>query len=194
MTSLPHPEFSRRIPVHRGVEPLQSFAVEATEGERKALAKRFDLIALDSFKAEGTVRTLSDGRRAVLDGHIVARVVQPCVVTLEPVAAEIDESFTVEYADDVASAEIQKEIDLDPDMPDPPDPLEGEAIDVGEAAAEHLALALDPYPRAPGAELPGAAAPQGAAGTGENPAKPEGSAAANSPFVALARLARKGNK
>jgi uncharacterized metal-binding protein YceD (DUF177 family) len=190
MTSAPRPEFSRRVQVHRGVEPLQSFAIEASDTERKALAKRFDLISLDSFKADGTVRTLNDGRRAVLEGHILARVVQPCVVTLEPVASEIDESFTVEYAADAGAPAVEQEIELDPDMPDPPDPLEGEAVDVGEASAEHLALALDPYPRAPGAELPG----QPGGGEAEKAAESGGSAARNSPFVALARLVRKGNK
>jgi hypothetical protein len=31
-------------------------------------------------------------------------------------------------------------------------PIEGGSIDLGEAVAETMALALDPYPRAPGAE------------------------------------------
>lgn len=37
-------------------------------------------------------------------------------------------------------------------------PFEGNQIDLGEAAAEQLGLALDPYPRMPGAELPEAEA------------------------------------
>jgi hypothetical protein len=35
------------------------------------------------------------------------------------------------------------------------EPFEGDAIDIGEAVAQQLALALDPYPRAPGASLEG---------------------------------------
>jgi hypothetical protein len=42
---------------------------------------------------------------------------------------------------------------VDPDAPDPPELLVGNTLDVGEAIAEHLALALEPYPRAPGAEF-----------------------------------------
>lgn len=189
MPSEPLPEFSRKLPVHRGVEPVQSFTIEANAAERAALAKRFGIIAIDVFTATGTLTTLDGGRRALLRGQIAARVVQSCVVTLEPVAEEIDEPFALDYADDAAAAAIEKELELDPEAADPPDLLEGEAVDVGEAAAEHLALALNPYPRAPGAELP--------ADVREDPPSPgesEASPPKNSPFMALARLVRKGDK
>lgn len=189
MTSDPTPEFSRKLPVHRGVEPTQTFKIEATAAERAALAKRFDLIALDSFSAEGTLTTLDGGRRALLRGHIAAKVVQRCVVTLEAVPDVIGEAFALDYADDAIAAVIEKELELDPEAADPPDPLEGEAVDVGEAAAEHLALALNPYPRRPGARLPGEA--------GEELPSPEeskGSEPKNTPFMALAKLVRKGGK
>jgi uncharacterized metal-binding protein YceD (DUF177 family) len=189
MTSDMMPEFSRKLPVHRGVEPVQAFKIEANAAERAALAKRFDLIALDSFSAEGTLATLDGGRRALLRGRIAAQVVQRCVVTLEPVADEIDEAFGLDYADDVMVAAIEKELELDPEADDPPDPLEDEAVDVGEAAAEHLALALNPYPRVPDAQLPGAFAEEPTI-----PEESEGSAPKNSPFMALARLVRKGGK
>ena len=183
------PEFSRRLPVHRGVEPLQSFAYEANEAEREALAKRFGIIAIERFTVEGTLKTLDGGRRAILKAHIRAHVIQSCVVTLEPVGDDIDERFTQDYADDVTTAAMEKELELDPEAEDPPDPLEDEAVDVGEAVAEQLALALDPYPRAPDAALPDGVI----AAEDEKPAESEGSVAKNSPFVALARLVRKGN-
>ncbi|MFN4282655.1 MAG: YceD family protein [Alphaproteobacteria bacterium] len=189
-----NPEFSRRLPVHRGVEPVQSFAYEANADERAALAKRFGIIAIDSFAAEGTLATLDGGRRASLRGRVRAHVVQSCVVTLEPVGADIDESFALDFADDAAVAAIEKELELDPEAADPPDPLEGEAVDVGEAAAEQLALALDPYPRAPGAVLPGKLVGESAGETLEDAAESEGSTPKNSPFKALARLVRKSDK
>lgn len=189
MTSDVTPEFSRKLPVHRGVEPVQAFKIEANAAERAALAKRFDLIALESFSAEGTLATLDGGRRAQLRGRIMAKVVQSCVVTLEPVADEIDETFALDYADDATAAAIEKELELDPDEADPPDPLEGEAVDVGEAAAEHLALALNPYPRVPDARLPGPSAEELPI-----PEESTGSDPKISPFMALARLVRKGGK
>ena len=33
-----------------------------------------------------------------------------------------------------------------------PDPFDGKSLDLGEIAVEELALAMDPYPRAPGAD------------------------------------------
>ncbi len=189
MSSDVTPEFSRKLPVHRGVEPVQAFKIEANAAERAALAKRFDIIAIESFTAEGTLTTLDGGRRALLRGRIAAKVVQPCVVTLEPVADLIGEAFALDYADDATAAKIEKELELDPEAADPPDPLVDEAVDVGEAAAEHLALALNPYPRVPDAQLPGEL-------TEEPPPPVEsvGSTPKNSPFMALAKLVRKGGK
>lgn len=182
----PASEFSRKLPVHRGVDPVQSFTYEASEAERAALAKRFGIIAIGRFVVDGTLKTFDGGRRALLDAHIAAQATQSCVVTLEPVGEEIDERFTLEFADSVATAAIEKELELDPEAADPPDPLEGEAVDIGEAAAEQLALALDPYPRAPGASLPEE--------TPEETGESEASEPKSSPFLALARLVRKGNK
>jgi len=42
-------------------------------------------------------------------------------------------------------------IEVDPDADDV-DYLDGPAVDVGAVAVEELALALEPYPRAPGAD------------------------------------------
>jgi hypothetical protein len=71
------------------------------------------------------------------------------VVTLVEVPARIEEHFGRSYAPNSNVDELEVTIDFDGE--DPPDPLVGGTIDIGEAAAEALALALDPYPRAPGA-------------------------------------------
>lgn len=176
------PEFSRPLAVDRNAPPQHSFAIEATEVERKALAKRFGLVSLEALQAQGTLESFDDGRRARLTAHFTAQVTQSCVVTLEPVSARLDETFTLDYdadADPAALSEpdIPENLDLFMEEPDPPDPLVGGVVDVGEAVAEHVALALDPYPRAPGVafELPGA----------QDPAE-------DSPFKALAGLVKKG--
>ena len=68
---------------------------------------------------------------------------------------------------------VEEEVVIDPEADDPPEPLGDGLVDVGEIVTQQLALALDPYPRAPGSELPAEAAP----------ATP-----AESPFRALAAL------
>lgn len=184
-----HPEFSRPLQVNGNVPPEQGFRIEASAEERAALAKRFALVAVDALTAEGSLETLDGGQRAILRAHFTAKVTQACVVTLAPVTAEIDEAFTLEYdanadpaaldgPDDVEDLEDLDIADLEAFLaqPDPPDPLVDGAVDVGEAVAEHLALALDPYPRAPGADFAGSI---------------EAESAKESPFKALERLVKK---
>jgi uncharacterized metal-binding protein YceD (DUF177 family) len=84
----------------------------------------------------------------IAHGHVRAQVVQACVITDEPVPGTIDEPVALRFViDDVAG---EGEIELDEDALDTM-LYDGAAIDLGEAAAETMALALNPYPRGPGA-------------------------------------------
>ncbi len=144
-------EFSRPFRLdslgHEGV----TRRLEATEPERAALAKRLDLMALEHLEAVLALRW-SVGGILRLDGHLSARVVQRCVVTLEPVVQEIEEDIALRFSrfaeEEIAAGD--EETGLDPDAPEP---LPPEGLDLGEEVAQALSLALDPYPRAPGAEL-----------------------------------------
>ncbi|MBV9776353.1 MAG: DUF177 domain-containing protein, partial [Acetobacteraceae bacterium] len=79
-----------------------------------------------------------------------------CVVTLDEFEAELTESFTVRFVPEGAESP-----EIDPEAEDEI-PYRGRTIDLGEAVSEQLALALDLYPRRPGALLPEAeAAPPG---------------------------------
>lgn len=180
----PRPEFSRPLPVNQNAPPQQSFAIDATDAERAALAKRFGVASLDALRADGTVESFDDGRRARLTAHFSADVTQSCVVTLQPVKARLEETFVLNYDADadpaaLAEPEIPEDLELFLEQPDPPDPLVGGMVDVGEAVAEHVALALDPYPRAPGVAFEPPA--------GQNPPSIQ-----DSPFKALERLVKKG--
>ncbi len=83
-----------------------------------------------------------------LTGRITACVEQPCVVTLAPVRTDIDEPVRRLYSPHATTPDAE-EIEM-PD--DEIEPL-GQTIDPGAVMVEALALALPPYPRAPGAEL-----------------------------------------
>ena len=50
------------------------------------------------------------------------------------------------------ATELDKTVMVDLES-DAAEPFDGDAIDIGEAVAQQLALALDPYPRAPEARL-----------------------------------------
>ena len=88
-----------------------------------------------------------------MDGALEAAVRQTCVATLGTVANDVHDSFAVVYAVGARQTGTTETV-VDPDEADPPEPLEGDLLDLGELVAQHLALALDPYPRAPGAPPP----------------------------------------
>ena len=167
------PELTRPIAVDALREHGADFTVEASEAERAALARRFAVLAIDSLSATFHAQPVGNGM-VRLAGRLQALVHQACVVTLVDVPQSIDESFERLYSPAAAAVEEEAggEIELDVASDDPPDPLIDGTIDIGEVAAEQLALALDPYPRAPGAMF-------------EAPAD-EGGAPA-SPFAALAK-------
>ncbi len=82
------------------------------------------------------------------------KIVQACILTLDPVTQELDETFRVVFKQGLAD-------EKDPEsgeavvsaQADAPEPLPGNMLDVGEIVAEQLSLAADPYPRRPGAKL-----------------------------------------
>lgn len=143
------PEFPRPVVID-DIGPEGVFLeIEADPAEREALARRFGLVSLDLLKGSATVVPVSR-RLFRLEARLQAEVVQSCVVTLEPVPAKLEESFSAMFGEGGPGMAAL----LSAEEEDEPEPIEGGAIDVGETVAQHLALALDPYPRKPGAALP----------------------------------------
>jgi|APTNR8051073442_1049403.scaffolds.fasta_scaffold15206_3 hypothetical protein len=151
-------EFSRPMAIHDLPVAGRPFAIEANADERAALARLYQIRDLLRLQASGTVRPQAGGERIRLDGRLQAEVVQTCVVTLEPITSRIDAPLQRLYGaeageewEEGAGAEVF--LDLSCDLLT--EPLDGDTLDLGAAAAEQLALELDPYPRAPGAEFGG---------------------------------------
>ncbi len=145
-------ELSRLIPLGRVQRQEVREHIVADDAERRALAARFGLIALESLAADVRLRRHGKGPLVEVSGRWSAEVVQACVVSLEPVRSKLEESFTSFYSSELETSE---EILIDIDADDPPEPIGPEGIDIGEAVAQQLALALDPYPRLTGVQLPG---------------------------------------
>ncbi|HYE28744.1 MAG TPA: DUF177 domain-containing protein [Allosphingosinicella sp.] len=142
-------EFSRRFRLDALSDAPRRVQIEATPGERGALARRFDLIAIATLTAEAELRRSGDAVAAV--GRLRARVSQSCVATAEPVEAAVDEDFCIDFRPLRAAGHPDEEIELGENELDTIF-YEGGEIDLGEAVAQTLALALDPYPRSPEAE------------------------------------------
>lgn len=122
------------------------------EAERKAIAKRLGLISLPALSARMTIRPWLDG--AEVGGRFEAVVEQECGVTLDPFEQPVSGDIEVRVVPNGsphAPAPEGPEMELEADAPDLPDELDGEEIDLGEYLVEHLALAIDPFPRKPGA-------------------------------------------
>jgi uncharacterized metal-binding protein YceD (DUF177 family) len=131
---------------HIGASGL-TVTVEASPAECAALAARMRLPAVHALTCEFRL-TGGEQSHFAARGHLRACITQTCVVTLEDFETEVEEVFQVHFVPAGEESEI-----IDPEADDDL-PYEGNSIDLGEAAAEQLALALDPYPRSPGAELP----------------------------------------
>lgn len=121
--------------------------LSADAGERAGLAARFGLATLDRLEAELSV---SRGSKGILaDGQIRATLSQYCVATGDPVQALLDEPMTIRFVTEPTVAP-NAEIELEPDDCDTMF-HDGQGVDLGEAVAQSLGLALDPYPRSPDA-------------------------------------------
>lgn len=164
-------EFSRPVALDRLSPSETVYDIAADPGERAALARRFALVALERLEGRVRLARLAGGL-VRLSAELSADIVQECVVSLEALASRVEESFTLLYGE---GQDASREVVLS-GTAELVEPIESGFIDIGEAVAQQLSLALDPYPRAPGVEAPDTAA----------------SRAGASPFVALSRWKKKG--
>lgn len=140
------PEFSRVVRLSDLGSAPRAEHVEARPAEREALTARFGLASLDRLEADLTLRREAAGIR--LQGRVRADAAQVCVVSGEPVPTTVDEPVDLLFSAHTALTRPDEEIELSETELDIL-PLDGEAIDLGEAAAQSFGLALDPYPHAP---------------------------------------------
>jgi uncharacterized metal-binding protein YceD (DUF177 family) len=143
------PEFSRTVDADTVSESPRQMRIEADETERRRLAGRFALKAVERLSAD--VRLARRAGIIHAEGAVDADVVQSCVVTDEPLPAHIDAPFSVRFVPDAYVVSPDEELELSAEDCDTL-PLEGGRIDLGELAAETLALALDPFPRSASAD------------------------------------------
>jgi uncharacterized metal-binding protein YceD (DUF177 family) len=140
------PEFPRPHRLDQIGAGETNVEIEASPEERVALARRFDLVAIDRLAARFALHRDAIGVRA--SGHLSAAVTQSCGVTGDPLPARIEEDFAIRFLPEPSEEESQDEVELAEEDLDTVF-YTGSALDLGEAAAETLALALDPFPRSP---------------------------------------------
>nr|WP_295885443.1 DUF177 domain-containing protein [uncultured Devosia sp.] len=147
------PLFDAIVRIDRLPASGRDLTVSLDEPTRAALAESLNVSAIDKFEATLTVAPLRGGIRAL--GRLIADIVQPSVVTFEPVEQHIDEPVDRVF---LPEAQAHKptpgsEVFIDLEDDDFPDHIDGPEVDLSALLIETLALAIDPYPRAPGESL-----------------------------------------
>lgn len=141
------PEFSRPIDV-RQAEGKQVTLV-ASEAERAALSQRFDLVRIDRLEAEIVLGR--QGTTVNATGTIIADFVQSCAVSAEDLPVAVREPLAFRFVPAAAAHRPDEEVELDADDLDEIE-YTGTMFDIGEAVAQSLALAIDPFAVGPNAE------------------------------------------
>lgn len=141
-------EFSRMIDLRSiGPEPVK---LSATAEERAALARRFELVAIKRLEAQITLEP--DGDAIAANGTLSADIVQNCAISGDDLPQKIREQLAMRFVPAKnAPADPDEEIELDADELDEMF-FEGTAFDLGEAVAQSLALAIDPFAVGPEAD------------------------------------------
>ena len=159
------------VAVEEVPETGQHLDLAADAVVRAAVANVAGLRDLPRFEANFDVSRRGTGLHVV--GSISATVGQNCVVTLEPLTNEVEETIDLIFEPVqrlAASAESEHGVQWDD-----PEPLVGGVVDLGALATEFLILGLDPYPRKPGAVFE----------------PPQDVSSDQGPFAALGRLAKR---
>ncbi|MDB5506494.1 MAG: hypothetical protein JWR75_1132 [Devosia sp.] len=158
MSRPPEPRLEASVRLDTLPATGKAIEIKAESEQRAEIAASLGVTSVDSLVATVTALPFRGGIRA--QGRLLATVIQPSVITLEPITQQIDEVIDRVFLpgrekDYAGPANAEIFVDLEGD--DLPDNLVGGVADLSELIIETLALAIDPYPREPDAELPAAA-------------------------------------
>ncbi len=134
----------------------KSFEVKATPEQLAEIAERFDLVALKTMTATVSVSSKGPDEGILVSGHVYADLTQRCISSLADVPEVVDIPFSLLLVSPEAADRMDADENyMDIDQPEY-DALEGDTVEIGEIVAQTVAISMNPYPRAEGAELAGA--------------------------------------
>lgn len=186
----PQPEFSFPVDVTSLPPAGRHYAIAADAEQRTRVAARLGVQQVSALTATFDLAPRAGGLVKVT-GKVDADVTQTCVVTLAPIPATVSEEVETRFTTfaptpagsgkaSAGKSEKTAEELVSLSEEEPPEEAADGQIDLGELAVVHLALGLDPYPRAPGAAFESVS-------WGEKGEKSE----PESPFAVLAQLKKK---
>jgi uncharacterized metal-binding protein YceD (DUF177 family) len=118
---------------------------------REAIAAQLEITAVDRLTVKLHAVRFRGGMRVT--GRLRALVVQPSVVSLEPVTEDIEEPVDRIFlpgGEKPYAGKADAEVFVDLEGDDVPDHFEGNEADLSDLIVETLALSIDPYPRLEG--------------------------------------------
>ena len=161
--ALPEQEWSHNFSVEDvDTKPVKT-TISAPEDSFSGLCNRLNLCSIETLSADLVLTRNSVNKVIHIEGRINAEVHQQCVVSAEPVAEQVSDTFEAWFAEPsnaVSFTKVKRERDAVKDKneqpiieeaDDPEEVVDGK-IDLGELVTQHLSLSLNPYPRAEGAE------------------------------------------
>lgn len=125
-----------------------TFEVRPDAQMTKLIAEEMGLSALRKLSFKGRIISIGDADWQ-LEARLGATVVQPCVVTLEPVTTRIDKDVVRKFIREFSHPD-EPEVEMPDD--ESSEPL-GQWIDPAVTMQEALTLAVPDYPRKDDAEL-----------------------------------------
>lgn len=144
------PEFSHIVKLSEIGSTPRTGKLSASVDERRKLAQRFDLPKITSLDAE--YKLLAKDDRIGFTGRIESDLQQLCSVTGESFQVRLREDFDIAFVPELEIAGTDEEIELTEDDCDIIEYENGQ-LDLGEAIAQTLYLALPPFPRGPNADV-----------------------------------------
>lgn len=141
-------EFSRPLEVAELENGEVVREIEANATELAGLQRRFAVDMLSSATAKLTITPEPQGVVQVR-GVVCAKLNQTCIVSLEPVDEEVEETVSVIYL----PPGVEEPRDTDLEAAEDYEPFDGLTIDLGELTAQQIAAAINPYPRKAGVEF-----------------------------------------
>jgi len=121
---------------------------------REAIAAQLEVTAVDRLQVKLHAVRFRGGIRVA--GQLKALVVQPSVVSLEPVTEDVVEAIDRIFlpgGEKTYAGKADAEVFVDLEGEDVPDHFEGNEADLSDLIVETLALAIDPYPRLEGESI-----------------------------------------
>lgn len=142
------PEFSHMVDV-RQIGGGQTVSLTPDETQRRRLAARFGITSIDSMHAE--LHLTAAGQDVDVRGHLSAGIVQMCAISGEDFPVAIEEPIALRFVPPATPVTPDEEIEITAGDCDEIE-YQGTAFDLGEAVAQSLALAIDPFAEGPDAD------------------------------------------